>query len=130
MRHTVAKAVALGLILYVVAIAQQDTFFPMGVSLPATWNWMSFLPDVESLGANWAWFDCNQFGRNIDSMRPCFAYADTHGIKLLLLNAGLEAGGLTIKQIASGQTRTYEAEDLIQGADRRYDSDATRSLTA
>jgi len=118
MRIALPKALALVVALLAIATAQQqDTFFPMGVSLPATWNSTSYLPDVESLGANWAWFDCSQFKQDINLMKPCFDSAHSHGIKLLLLNAGLDTVGPTIKQIASGQTRTYEAEDLHADGD-------------
>jgi hypothetical protein len=94
------------------AAAQNAPFFPMGMAGGVGTQGNDFLPDVESLGRNWAWVGCNDYNYEYSLISSVLREAQSHGIKVLLGNAGIDDTH-NVSNLATGHDWQYEAETLI-----------------
>ena len=65
MERRIGSALVLAIITVGLAGAQSD-YFPMGAAGTANLESLpNSLPDIESLGGNWAWVDCAAYGESL-----------------------------------------------------------------
>ena len=113
------RGVGVALLLAAIIGALHGSFFPIGPAGFATVGDSSYLPQVESLGGNWAWVDCVQLSMSAHLIGAALDTAYAHGFRILLSDAGIDSAnpGLNLANIAGGKLHNYESDGLCVPGD-------------